>query len=40
MKTRNGDNMLLYRSYEVNKILCSTGFGHKKIHTCSNDCVL
>nr|KYP64631.1 hypothetical protein KK1_019233 [Cajanus cajan] len=34
------DNMLPNRNYEAKKILCPMGLEYKKIHACSNDCVL
>uniref|UniRef100_A0A151UGF0 Uncharacterized protein n=1 Tax=Cajanus cajan TaxID=3821 RepID=A0A151UGF0_CAJCA len=33
-------NTLPTCNYDANKILCSMGIEYKKIHTCSNDCIL
>jgi len=33
-------NTLPNRNYEAKKILCAMGIEYKKIHACSNDCIL
>jgi len=33
-------NTLPNRNYEAKKILCPMGMQYKKIHSCSNDCIL
>jgi len=34
------EDNLLNRNYEVKKILCLMSMEYKKIHACSNDCIL